>query len=408
VWALVALRRVSLSDDKWVRLLFHDADPEVRFECLRWIADAVLVKFSADVEQMLTQADLDYRLFEAVLAASNTLRGKPEAGITDVEVLVERVTNAATPARLKGYALRLVPATHPKINVAMLRELFAEHYPVLSLEVVRTLAARNADDGRVTLAEIANDEAQTPELRAEAIVGLASSAKPEHRRLLLALAAHDNAIIRDEALRGLRLSSLDAAEQKSLDDLARRRPETAELVKVLLDPASINAGRPGPDDTAAWLKRLAALPGKANAETGRRIFFHPRIALCATCHRHSGRGNVVGPDLSLVAQQGGPTATLRSILEPSREIAPQYYHTVLQLKDGTVFSGILLRSSHADVFRDVSGKERTFHKEDIEERMESKTSLMPAGVVSSLTDNELRDLLAFLAEGADFQESIKP
>lgn len=221
--------------------------------------------------------------------------------------------------------------------------------------------------------------------------------------MLLAFAAHDNATIRDEALRALRLSSLDAVEQKSLNDLAHRRPETAELVTVLLDPTSINVSRPGLDDTAAWLKRLDALPGKVNAETGRRIFFHPRIALCATCHRYSGRGNVVGPDLSLVAQQGDRTNILRSILEPSREIAPQFYHTILRLKDGTVFSGILLRSSHVDVFRDATGKERTFQNDDIEERMESKTSLMPVGVVSSLTDSELRDLLAFLTRGADSQ-----
>ena len=151
VWALVGTAPRELQETKWVRLLLNDADPEVRFECLRWIADAVLTHFTPDVEQMLTQADLDYRLFEAVLAAWNTLRGKPEAGVTDVDVLVERVTNAATPARLKGYALRLLPATHPKLTVPMLRELLAVGDRRLSLEVVRTLAARDADDAREML-----------------------------------------------------------------------------------------------------------------------------------------------------------------------------------------------------------------------------------------------------------------
>jgi putative membrane-bound dehydrogenase-like protein len=99
VWALVALRRVDLMEEKWVRALLSDADPEVRFECLRWIADAVLTNFSADVEKMLTQPDLDYRLFEAALAAWNTLRGKPGSGVTDTAVLIERVTNATTPTK---------------------------------------------------------------------------------------------------------------------------------------------------------------------------------------------------------------------------------------------------------------------------------------------------------------------
>ncbi|HRX55983.1 MAG TPA: hypothetical protein P5016_15830, partial [Verrucomicrobiales bacterium] len=66
------------------------------------------------------------------------------------------------------------------------------------------------------------------------------------------------------------------------------------------------------------------------------------------------------------------------------------------LADGSDFLGILLRSSSTEVFRDISGKERTFQPADIVERTELKTSLMPPGLVTMLTDGELRDLLAFL------------
>jgi putative heme-binding domain-containing protein len=68
----------------------------------------------------------------------------------------------------------------------------------------------------------------------------------------------------------------------------------------------------------------------------------------------------------------------------------------VKLKDGTEFMGILLRSSSSDVFRDLTGKERSFPEADIVSRTEFKTSLMPPGLVMSLTDAELRDLLAFL------------
>lgn len=44
------------------------------------------------------------------------------------------------------------------------------------------------------------------------------------------------------------------------------------------------------------------------------------------------------------------------------------------------------------------GKERTFKKEEIEDSKQSKTSLMPSGLLNALTDVELRDLLAFLME----------
>lgn len=403
VWALVALRRADLKEEKWVRALLHDPDPEVRFECLRWIADAVLTGFNSEVEQMLARPDLDYRIFEAVLATWNTLRGKPEAGVTDAEVLVDRVTNPATPPRLKGYALRLAPPTHAKLTVPLLHQLLAVGDPVLSLEVVRTLAARNADDARSLLAEIAADESRSAGLRANAITGLAGSTQAGHQALLLKLAGQDNASVRDEALRALRFSSIDHVSGQVLKTVAVNHPESAALVSAILDLASISTGRPAFADTAAWLKRLAALPGQPDAEDGRRIFFHSRVALCSSCHRHSGRGNVVGPDLSFIPQQGDQKAILQSILEPSREVAPQFYPTLLELKDGTQFTGILLRSSNVDVFRDVTGRERTFQKADVVKRTDLKTSLMPTGLVSSLTDGELRDLLAFLMAGSSGQ-----
>lgn len=356
VWAFVALRRIDLSDEKWVRAFINDPDPEMRFESLRWIADAVLTSLMPQVEALLSDPTLDYRLFEAVLAAWNTLRGDPGAGVTNPEVLIERITSPQTPERIKGYALRLAPATHKKLTLPLLRGLLAAGDPVLSLEVVRTLAARKES------AEIAADDRQSPQMRAEAILGI------EDVALLQKLAAHDNAVISAEARRALRL--------------------TGGFIPV--------ANRPAFDDTAAWLKRLDDLPGVADAETGRRIFFNSKIALCANCHRHSGRGNVVGPDLSLIAQQGDRAAILRSILEPHREVAPQFYPTLLKLADGTDFMGFLLRSSSTEVFRDITGKERVFQKADIVQRTELKTSLMPPGLVTLLTDDELRDLLAFL------------
>ena len=361
VWAFVALRRADLNDEQWVRAFVAETDPEMRFECLRWIADAVLTKFMPEVEAMLSDPTLDFRLFEAVLATWNTLRGEPGAGVTNPEVLVERITNPKTPARLKGYALRLVPATHKALTVPLLNELLATGDDVLTLEVVRTLAARKAS------AEVAADEKRSPQLRAEAILGVEDTA------LLQKLAKSDDATIRDEARRGLRFTEHD----KSF---------------------TMSTARPAFDDTAAWLKMLEAVPGTADVEAGRRLFFHPKVALCASCHRHSGRGNVVGPDLTLIAQQGDRAAILRSILEPHREVAPQFYPSLVKLKDGTEFTGILLRSSSSEVFRDLTGKERSFPEADVISRTEIKMSLMPPGLVMSLTDAELRDLLAFLTQ----------
>ena len=401
VWALVALRRVNLHDEQWCRAFLHDSDPEIQFECLRWIADGVLTSFAREVERMLSRPDLDYRLFEAALATWNTLRGKPEAGVTDVGVLLERLGSAGTPARIKSYALRLLPPNHPKLTLALLRSLLAPHDPVLSLEVARTLAARAGDDAREMLAEIAADDRRAAEVRADAIAGLAASIHSRDRALLLTLARNQEPAVRNEALRSLRSHARDPAGEALLSDVARRYPESASLVRAVLEPASISAGRPAFSDTDAWLRRIDSLPDRPDREAGQRIFFHPRLAVCSVCHRHGGRGNIVGPDLSAIAQQGDRKAILQSILEPDREVAPQFYPTRLTLKDGGEFTGILLRSSTVDVFRDLTGRERTFQKSDMVERTELRTSVMPPGLLASLADSEIRDLLAFLTSGSE-------
>lgn len=371
LWSFIALRRKDMTDEQWPRAFLHDADPELRFEALRWIADAVLTRFLPEIEALLSDNTLDFRLFEAALATWNTLRGEPGAGVTNPDVLAARVTDPRTPARIKGYALRLAPPAHKLITVPLLQSLLDSGDATLALEAARTLAARNADDARAVLATVAADEKLPPALRAEAIAGLASTTQPEHHTLLAKIAASTEGALREEARRALRFTEHDTT----------------------FTPA---ADRPAFDATTAWLERLDALPGQPDPEAGRRLFFHTKVALCASCHRHSGRGTVLGPDLTLIASQGDRESLLRSILEPHREVAPQFYPSHVKLKDGTEFTGILLRSSSTEVFRDLTGKERSFPKEAILSRTELKTSLMPAGLVLSLTDPELRDLLAFL------------
>ena len=178
----------------------------------------------------------------------------------------------------------------------------------------------------------------------------------------------------------MRSSALDDAAQKSLATPRSAIPNPPRCAAAAR-PATINAGRPAFDDTAAWLKRLDALPGKADAEAGRRIFFHPRSRSAPPAIATAGAATSSAPTSASSRSRATATAILQSILEPNREVAPQFYPTLLKLKDGTDFTGILLRSSSTDVFRDLTGKERTFQKADIVQRTELKTSLMPPGLV---------------------------
>ena len=398
LWTLVALRRLDLADDRWLKVCLDDASVEIRFECLRWIADGVLKQHLSYVEATLRRKDIDFRVFEAALAARNTLLGKPEAGVTDAEMLSNYVSDTTVAPRLRSYALRLMPETSKFLTIRMMSELIAVGDADLSREAVRNAIARRSPESRALLALVAADEKALPNLRGDAIAGISVSDLPEHLALLRKLAANTNLTVRHEALRALRYSALDDADRRLLNGVRQKYPDSTDLIEVLLDASKLAIGRPAFTDTQAWLNRLDAVPGQPDLDVARRLFTHPKLSLCASCHRHDGRGNVVGPDLTLISRQAERAGILESILEPSREVAPQYFPTQLGLADGSSFVGILLRSSEVETYREITGKEKTFRKKDILTHEELKTSLMPPGLALTLTDAELRDLLALLTE----------
>jgi hypothetical protein len=153
VWGLVALRRNGLSDPKWVRLCWNDSNPELRFECLRWIADGELKEFLPRVEALLADPKLDYRLFEASIATINTLKGTPEAGVTDPATLALRLLQPTTSPSVRAYILRLLPANHEKLTVQQLVQWYRSGHPLLMLETIRTLAMQRRTEAQEVLLE---------------------------------------------------------------------------------------------------------------------------------------------------------------------------------------------------------------------------------------------------------------
>ena len=376
VEALVAMRKEDFQNPRWVRMLWSDPDPEIRFEALRWIADGVWKEYLPEVLKMLEDPALEYRLFEAALATTNTLKGDPSQGVTDAKMLVERITHPNTPARIAAYAMRLVPVEHKGLGIVELKHLLDRNDPDLTREVVRSLALRKDQESQELLEKIVRDASMDEPFRLDALAGLIGTSQPTARALVESLAKGPEGSLAREAQRVLRQSGLD--------------PEARSGGSTSRPPRSLDQ----------WLEALGGLDGAPDPQAGRRIFFHVAGAACSQCHRHEGRGNVVGPDLSLIAKQGTPREILQSILEPNRAVAPQFYTTLLELTDGSDFTGILLRSSSNEVYRNGFGQEVTFQKSEIQDRKELRSSLMPSGLLDTMSDREVRDLLAFLQQGS--------
>jgi putative heme-binding domain-containing protein len=128
------------------------------------------------------------------------------------------------------------------------------------------------------------------------------------------------------------------------------------------------------------------------------VFFHPKLAGCYRCHRVDGRGQEIGPDLSVIGRTER-RHLLESIMQPSNLVPPHYQVWLLELVDGRSLTGMLLRT-HLDEYTyvDPQGKRFQVRTTEIVESRPAPQSIMPAGMVDRLTDQELRDLLAYLAE----------
>lgn len=117
---------------------------------------------------------------------------------------------------------------------------------------------------------------------------------------------------------------------------------------------------------------------------------------CAKCHTHSGEGTKIGPDLTGMAVHPKHELIIH-ILDPSRSVEGNFRIYTVQTDDGKVFNGLLASESKTAIeLIDVEAKKHTILRENIDELISSKKSLMPEGVEKLHTPTEIRDLLEFL------------
>ena len=125
-------------------------------------------------------------------------------------------------------------------------------------------------------------------------------------------------------------------------------------------------------------------------------------AQCIQCHRFGDTGGSVGPELAAVSSRLAPRDILESILVPSKVVSEQYQNTVFELKDGDTVAGRLIEENDQKVVLNTDPmrpNKEEFLKSEILSRHPSKISPMPEGLVNSLTEDEIWDLVAYLQSG---------
>jgi putative heme-binding domain-containing protein len=142
---------------------------------------------------------------------------------------------------------------------------------------------------------------------------------------------------------------------------------------------------------------LTSIKEKGDPARGELIYRRQELG-CVSCHAIGGIGGKVGPDLTSIGASAQPDYLVESLLFPNRKVKEGYHSVILETKDEMELSGILVRETDDQLFiRDASNREVAVAKNNIANKRVGG-SLMPAGLIDPLNEQEQADLYRFLSE----------
>ena len=136
----------------------------------------------------------------------------------------------------------------------------------------------------------------------------------------------------------------------------------------------------------------AALTLDGSAERGKQVF----KKVCSACHQLEGEGTAVGADLKAIRNRGLP-AVLLNILDPNREVKPQFLTYVISTDEGRVITGMIVsENANTLTIQRVDGTRQNVQRGEIEELRSTGLSFMPEGIEKQVAVDSMADLLVYL------------
>jgi putative membrane-bound dehydrogenase-like protein len=382
-------RRVSATSSglrPLLRFLNRQDDAAVHFEVLRGLHAAMIGRRQVQmpeewpaVYRKLSQSPSAEVRDKAMLLA--VVFDDPEAIATLRKLLLD--STAAATARQSALQA-LIYQKNPEL-APLLHTLLGD--PMLRGAALRGLAAFNHE--------------ATPEIVLRHYSSLTDDEKADAVHTLTARPAYALALL-DAVERGrIPRRDLTAFTVRQMQGL-KNKQVNERLVKVwgVLRPAS--------QEKAALMTRYKALLGpdylkSADKAQGRVVF----TRTCAACHVLFGEGGKIGPELT-GSQRTSLDYLLENILDPSAVVASDYQVTVLLTRDGRVITGIIKQETDKVVTIQTQNEVIPVPQTDVEERRKSPISMMPEGLLDKLTNEEVRDLIAYLGSPTQVPLPAKP
>ena len=146
------------------------------------------------------------------------------------------------------------------------------------------------------------------------------------------------------------------------------------------------------DDVVARYKESLSMEGDVNR--GRAIFKKQ----CSVCHKVEGYGHEIGPNLATIKTRGAETI-LVNVLDPNREVNPEYLNYVALTVDGRSISGMIAGENAASLtLKRAENEFDTVLRVDLERLQSTGLSLMPEGMEKSIDPQGMADIIASLMQ----------
>jgi putative heme-binding domain-containing protein len=156
-------------------------------------------------------------------------------------------------------------------------------------------------------------------------------------------------------------------------------------------PGSVAASSEENRKEMARIKAIVS-SGEGDPEAG-KVHFATR---CASCHQLFGEGMNIGPDLTPY-ERGNLDFWIPAIVDPSLELREGFLQYVATMKDERIVIGMLKEQSPQTVtLQDLAGQRSILNRSEVKSLEASPVSLMPPALLTGLSDEELRDLFAYL------------
>ena len=196
------------------------------------------------------------------------------------------------------------------------------------------------------------------------------------------------------------VATLTESEKAELKAVLEAKPEKRTPLQNLLAGRAVVKEWSVPDLAPVLEGGLR----KRNFSRGRELF---GAVGCYNCHRFDTEGGAVGPDLTGVGARFSPRDLLESVVDPNKEISDQYGAILVTKNDGDVVIGRVanLNDDTLMIATDMTDPNAfaNVKRKDVKSIEPSKISPMPEGLLNTLQQEEILDLLAFTLSRGDRQ-----